>query len=262
VSFLFACASGPRLTPAGYADPKLGYSIPYAKGESAFISRDWVVRSHNSNGEPRMDGEWEVKFPLDHNNDGKPETTLTYPRYDLLLRNANDGAGIGIRRIVLGNSNRAALAPWLRSIGREISGAVWFKDGERNWTSRVRSERLLHVAGLPAAEITLDIADVDRLRLDPRSLDRVMRIVAVEAFSEVFQPAGTREDAPVEYPVRLLAFYDAAPEDFLGHEQEFTSLLNSIVLNGHSGMEAEAVVSPAPAAESAQPAPAGTAAKK
>jgi hypothetical protein len=71
-------------------------------------------------------------------------------------------------------------------------------------------------------------------------------VVATDAFEETFQVAhGVKTSAypytpaskTVTYPVRLVAIYDAAPEEFDAHAEEFTALLRGISIRGQSGVE-------------------------
>ena len=238
--FVTGCIPRSNLTPAGYAEGKVAYNVHYADPITGrrFVGNDWVLISHSTAGVPRDE---KAVFHFDVDGDGKDDATRELPRYDLRLLHA-DGSRISIRRFVFGRPQATELHAWIRELARSISGTLWFEDRSRRWTSRMRDEADLSVAGQNAVQLTVDIADADRFALAPGVIDHRMVVVVAETpFGETVSN-GLREHE--SYPVRLLVTYDAPPEVFEGHLSEFEQFLGEVEIRGARGVLRKAQPAP------------------
>lgn len=255
------CMPVSNLTPAGYAEGKVAYNVHYADPATArrFVGPSWTLISHTTTGIPREEAN---TFHLDVDGDGRDDATRDLPRHDVRVVHNADGSRIGLRRFVFGRPQATEAHVWIRDLARSVSGTLWFDGGERRWTSRMQEELDLTVAGQKAVQLTVDIADADRLALSPGAIDHRMLVVVIDTPFEEFvgtpasgglRSTGIAAPSPghaaqgVSFPIRLLATYDAPPEVFESHLKEFEAFLASIEIGGKQGVVRPSTATPFPA---------------
>jgi hypothetical protein len=244
------CVGGPVLTASGYQLTDQPFAIAYAEPKEGkrFIGSDWLLVSHSKEGKLRQDMVGQVSFDTD--NDGKTDVKREFPRYELMLKHRTDESRVNVSRVILAAEERdTELLSWLRNRTRN------YVDGERRWTSKPRAESTLTMGSFKGAEIVLEVADTDRLKLAPGALDRIVRVTVFE--TPLVEKAGAAMGASTEYKIRLVFTYSAAPEVFERHLAEVDALLNATSFGTERGISARTPVELDPAATgtSANPVP-------
>jgi hypothetical protein len=107
------------------------------------------------------------------------------------------------------------------------------------------------VAGQDAFSTVVDVSNVDRLRVDPQSVEVRVEYVMVRTPFQ-FTP---RLGGAARLPVVLLASHASSPADFEASSADFRNLLGRIDIDGHAGFSEEKAVEESAADASATPEP-------
>jgi hypothetical protein len=111
------------------------------------------------------------------------------------------------------------------------------------------------MAGRPAYAATLDVANVDQLKLDPGARTQRIQLVLMRAPND--EKIVRDEQDPrktLTYPVVVLAGYSNMPADFQTGLNDFHEFLRRLTVGAKSGLALNMTPSAPPAAPSALPA--------
>jgi hypothetical protein len=140
----------------------------------------------------------------------------------------------------------------------EIAGATYEtvqRGGRSPWESKpqivvehrhaavVLDEGPAVVAGQPAYAATIEVANIDEVRVAPGARTSRIQLVLLRApHDEIYEPI--RNEPMRHYPVVLLAGYSNMPADFAKGLEDFHGLLRKMAIGGKTGLSLE--LSPAP----------------
>lgn len=186
-------------------------------------------------GDPKASAPYRTELAIDLDDDGEIDLRANVYLYDLRLEHRNSDARIAVITYPVSSRRKdKRLEIEVRRIVGELSGSEFVRvmgnAGEvgmrgRRTTSLLLDEQSVEVAGRAAWAATVDVADVDRLTMDPSVRDLRMRIVVVQTgLQQEFGPS----HGSVAFPVRMLIVYQNDPESFEDHLADFERFLSSI----------------------------------
>lgn len=256
----------------GYTS-QYGYEIPYERGAQPLLPIDWTL----DNFEQTRDGGWErktsdryvTKYAFD-DDDGRSEASFEEPTYAVRYEHRVHAGVIWLRDIPIKRKLRSKdLHVLMQTYIDEIAGATYEtvqRGSTSPWESKpqivvehrhaaeILEEGPAVVAGQPAYAATIEVANIDEVRVAPRARTLRVQLVLLRApQDEIYEP--TRGDGPKrDYPVVLLAGYSNMPVDFAKGLEDFHGLLRKLAIGGKTGLALQlAPAAPAPAAAPAQP---------
>jgi hypothetical protein len=243
----------------GFHSAQFPYSVRYSDpGARTLLSSDWIVEnyysdSHGAPTKPKEDDDYAKEREIEL--EGGHTTKLTFDVYDVLLAHKSSDAKIWVRSIPYSpRQAQRSLRLVAEDYAEALSGAGFYasdlgrvKVQSKQYASHVVGGRDAKLAGLPAYDATIEVANVDQLKLDPKSRSEMIRVVFVR--TDFTYPV-RRVDSTL--PVMLMIGYSNAPSDFAAQSADFERFLALIGTGGKYGLEVE----PASSAGAA-PAPAG-----
>jgi hypothetical protein len=259
---LLGCQSSGVFDRAAFRSAKYPYTIRYADPEErALLSSDWVVENYYADaaGKPTTS-----KSGRDYRKDREIElasgrtTTRTFDVYDVLLVHRASDAVIWLRSIPLSPRQASLdLRVAAEQYAEGLSGSGFYATdlGHRRvesqtYASHMLSGRPVTVAGLDAYEATLEVANVDQLKLDPASRAAMIRVVFVRT---PFTAESHGVDSE-KLPVMWMVGYANNPTDFEAQSPDFVRFLGLIDANGSHGFTVLPPVQP-PAPQPPAPVP-------
>lgn len=278
-------ASRGTLGPTGYTS-NYGYELPYRPGTKTLLPPEWGVdnlRLEQATWVRKDQDRYVTEYRFDNDGDGKTDHSFKTFTYALRYEHRVDAGVVWLREIPIAPKLRNKdLRVLLQTYLDEIAGATYETVNigtglptvvvEHRQAPVILEEGPATVAGQSGYAVTIDLANVDEVRVTPHA--RVMRIQLVVMHApkdEVYEPINKRMPREV-YPVIMLAGYSNLPTDFAKHLGDFHSLLRNMTVAGKSGLTltlspaaapvahtpaAAAPVAPTPAAHApAAPAPA------
>jgi hypothetical protein len=254
LSCLLGCQSSGIFAPTAFRSARYPYTIRYADPEErALLSSDWVVENFyaDASGKPTMS-----KTGREYRKDREIElasgrtTVRTFDVYDVLLVHRASDAVIWLRSIPLSprqSSLNLRIAAEQYAEGLSGSGFYASDLGHRRvesqtYASHMLSGRPVTVAGLDAYEATLEVANVDQLKLDPASRAAMIRVVFVR--TPFTSDAGGLDSEKL--PVMWMIGYANNPVDFEAQSPDFVRFLGLIDANGSHGFTELPSVPPPP----------------
>jgi hypothetical protein len=189
-----------------------------------------------------------TKFELDVNGDGKFDTENEELTYDLRYTHKQRASVLWLRTFPLPrNSEETELRVLMRQYVDEIAGAGYEAVrlspersvvAERRYAAEIVEQSEAQLAGMPAYVATIDVANVDQIKLTPSNRHtRVQVVIAHTHFGyEVFPRYGDK----VTFPVLMMAGYSNLPEDFEKDIDAFHKFLGEIDVDGHRGFSVTA----------------------
>ncbi|MDH5493903.1 MAG: hypothetical protein OEY14_18275 [Myxococcales bacterium] len=242
---LVAMACIPRMSQGtfsevGYHHDRFSFGIAYPEGSQELLGCNWRLRNFTRTRRGRWQRidrpEARAHYALDDDGDGRPEHRATMPRAEIELENVLTQALIWIRLEPLSGWERGReLRTFTRDLREALSGSV--RVGrvalpghlqmvfEREVTTEIRQQNDAVVLGYPAHAATLEVADVERLRLSPDSREWLVRAIFV---ATPFTIPGRGRSEAVSYPILMRVIYAARPEDFDRHLPEFERFVHQL----------------------------------
>jgi hypothetical protein len=192
-----------------------------------FLSNAWVPENYALNR-----NDWELRkdaptalVSLDVKEGTKDLRQVPSP--DLVLANGRDGARISLTAHLL-PERRAADS--LEVLVREMAGSL---SGTTGWafvsvhlqhhTSQILSAGALEVAGRPAYQAVIDVADTEALKLDPTSRVARVHVILVEALR--FREGTARGRVLIELHLW------APPDKFDANDPDFERFARAVYLD-------------------------------
>jgi hypothetical protein len=281
-----ACSSvGGVLGPTGYEQAlvkyKLGYSDPAAK---KFLPDEWALDNYAYNATKRTwsekkGDEYQAERWLDEDGDGTVSPAERTPEsvFDLRFVNAHDNAVIWLKVHPLAFSeSKRDLEVVLENYADGLAGTGLFEqsslfnlkhDKARQYTTFIVSKESTTIGALAAIKGVIEIADVERLRLDPTHRDSKAALVFAHVkYRKPVSPRGrgtslwpTTSEGLRTFEERIgllvMGYYDDATR-FDSHLADFQALQSRLVVPAEAVPESNALpVLPPPAAAPAPAAP-------
>jgi hypothetical protein len=249
---LMGCQSSGFFEATAFRSRVYPYTIRYADPEErALLSSDWVVENFyaDASGKPTT-SKTGRQYQKDREIELASGRTIVraFDVYDVLLVHRASDAVIWLRSIPLsprqaGLSLRVAAEQYAEG----LSGSGFYATdlGQRRiesqtYASHMVAGRPVVVAGLEAFEATLEVANVDQLKLDPASRAAMIRVVFVRT-PFTTETRGVDSD---KLPVMWMIGYANNPVDFEAQSPDFVRFLGLIDANGSHGFK---VLPPVPA---------------
>jgi len=218
------------------------YTIRYADPEEhALLSSDWVVENYyaDATGKPttsKRRGEYRKLRDIELTSGSTTEQYVDV--YDVMLEHRASDAVIWMRSIPMSpRQPRLDLRVVAGEYAERLSGSGFFATDlgrarveSQTYASRLMSGRPVVVAGLEGYEATIEVANVDQLKLDPSSRVAMVRVVFVH--TPFTSP--TRSDSD-KLPIMWMIGYANNPTDFEAQAPDFTRFLGLIDTNGSHG---------------------------
>ncbi|MBN9167473.1 MAG: hypothetical protein J0I07_41475 [Myxococcales bacterium] len=243
------------VTPAGYHQTLYGFEVRSEGG--SFLGPDWLLDSHDKLGAPKREGIYKTQFNIDADNDGSYSHREEQLTYDLRFRHRYTNAILWLTTFPV--SSRLAetkLSVEMRELVDNMAGGRFetAKIGQTTtvedtrFATRIISEGPATLAGHDAYWATVDVANVDQLKLDASHRQQRMRLVLVRT------PFKHRVRFMVDLPVYMVVGYASAPSEFDAEAPAVKHLLDLLVIQGKQGF----VSAPAHEVRAAAPVPSAT----
>jgi hypothetical protein len=240
---VLGCQSSGFFEATAFRSRLYPYTIRYADPEDrALLSSDWVVENFyaDATGKPTTSKtgrlyqkDREIELADGHTS------RRTFDVYDVLLVHRASDAVIWMRSIPLSpRQSGLNLRVMAEQYAEGLSGSGFYATdlGHRmvesqTYASHMLTSRPVMVAGLEAFEATLEVANVDQLKLDPASRAALIRVVFVHTpFA-----TETRGVDSEKLPVMWMIGYSNNPIDFEAQAPDFVRFLGLIDANGSHG---------------------------
>jgi hypothetical protein len=181
--------------------------------------------------------EYMALYAFDLDDDGKYEDKEKLPAYDLLFKHRKTNAQMWVSTIPLSRETsekelRVLLDNYVDAMSG--SGAVVFKLGkelgidEKRYSARVVEKSPVKLSGKEALAATIEVANIDQLKLSPDARREKARIVLVRPDFRILRER--MGQAPVPFRVLMVVGYSNGPEDFDAQYSEFKRFLGKIHL--------------------------------
>lgn len=236
------------LDASGYSSAAYALSVKNAS-HGGIVSNRWRLDNlwpKRNKLVPKDTAEYMTKFYFDVDGDGKADTTEKDFLYELRLANLHNDGVIWLRTFPIAAYDaqkdlRVLMKEYIDGashngfevvvIGTSGATAVAIVQKPR-FAGKVLQENTTTLAGAAAYEATVDVANVDRITVEPDAVEKRVKMVLV-------RPGFTRtvksKSRKYQFPVLLLAGYSNNVKDFDATGKEFDELLSRVVVQGRSG---------------------------
>ncbi len=261
-AFVFACHSGVgTFAPSGYQHPEYPYLVQYADPQRKLLMSDeWQLDNFyevNRSLTPKKGADYETTLWLDVNGDGKSDEVDTVQAFDLRFTNRKTSAVAWVRTIPIEPSLRdKELRVLMGGIVERISGggyrliqlggSLYATTEDQRYAAKVIRSQKGTLAGRDAYAVVVNVSNVDKLKVDPKSVEARLMIVLCRTGIETRVTLRRKQ----EFPVLMIAELAAEPSDFDAAISDFAGLLNRISIGGKAGFTLEK-----PTEERSKPAP-------
>ena len=248
VLLVSGCRTGQgALSPTGYAPYDCGYEVKFANREQrSLMAADWRLDNFRGNADgfrPKLGSDYEAELFLDVDDDGKTNSLGVLPIYDLRFDHRRNAGVIWISSVPLDSGNKEkelrVLADSLverfsggGNVMVQIQGYDRATNTDRRYAAKLQRRAEGTVAGKPAHSVTVDVSNVDRLKVDPTNVEARITLVLVRTGASRSYGGFT-----LPFPLLLLAGYANAPEDYADGESDFASLMSRVSINGQTGFQ-------------------------
>ncbi len=251
------CRSSGVFDATAFHSSTYPYTIRYADPEEhALLSSDWVVENYyaDATGKPTTSKRgWAYRKSRDIELSDGHVVSREFDVYDVMLVHRASDAVIWLRSIPLSPRQPGINLRVLASEYAEgISGSGFYPTDlgrahveSQTYASHVLTGQPVTVAGLEAYEATIEVANVDQLKLDPSSRAAMIRVVFVRTPFKT-EPSMNSEGLPVLWMIG----YANNPVDFEAQAPDFTRFLGLVDANGSHGFT---VLPPVPSASPPAP---------
>jgi hypothetical protein len=191
------CVSTGAIDPQGYRHTDFGYAVRSLEpGSAQFLPPHWQLDNFqidrvSGQWEQKTGGHWKAVRRVDLNGDGvidKSETNEE-PAYDLHFVHEVNGGIIWVKaHPVRKDRGRLALDVVLDDYIDSLRGTGLFEQGDlfgletvvaRKFTTFVPERKSTKVAGRPAVEAVIALAETDRLEIDKSERSGIVRVVMI-----------------------------------------------------------------------------------
>ncbi|HEX2687890.1 MAG TPA: hypothetical protein VHN14_14785 [Kofleriaceae bacterium] len=255
-----------------------GYDVAYVPGTRSLLPGAWGLDNFrlDRGGQwvHKDNGRYRARFAFDHDGDGVADDELTTYTYALRYEHRVRAGVIWLREIPISAKLRhKELRVLMQDYVDQIAGATYetVQLGTVQPLSRTRPQQVVveqreaaeivedgpaSVAGLPAWAATIELANIDQIKLVPGARGQRIQLVFLRApKDEVFEDVARKRKLAA--PVLLVAGYSNYPADFASELRDFHDFLGRLRVDGRSGLMLQlAARQPAPGASAKDPLPA------
>ncbi|HEX2879820.1 MAG TPA: hypothetical protein VHO25_09845, partial [Polyangiaceae bacterium] len=247
LAMLVATGCAPKqkgaLDANGYSSAVYALSVKNAS-HGGIVSNRWRLDNlwpKRSKLVPKDSAEYMTKFFFDVDGDGKADSSEKDFLYELRLANLHDDGIIWLRTFPIAAHDaqkdlRVLMKEYVDGashngfevvvIGAAGGAAVAIVQKPR-YAGKVLHENATSLGGATAYEATIDVANVDRIAVEPGAVEKRVKMVLVRpGFTRTVKSKGRK----YEFPVLLLAGYSNNVKDFDAAGKEFDELLNRVVV--------------------------------
>ncbi|MGC4087570.1 MAG: hypothetical protein QM756_06695 [Polyangiaceae bacterium] len=267
-----ACApvSRGRFDASGYENTLYQYRVRPSPATGKLLGDGWWLDNYfEQNGKmaPKTSAAYKTKYLLDSNGDGATDVRESALLYDLRFKHRQRDAVIMLRTFPIDRDQKDKdLRVMMQGLVDEVAGGGYEavtvqRDAPTDPKVRVEEKRYAAtivdrgeatLAQQPAYWATVDLANVDQLRLTPDARRvRIRAVLAKTPYAFQATMGSTGNKGGPAYPVLMLAEYISLPEDFDKDLPEFDDFLQRVAIAGVAGYAAAAA--PAPVAASTAP---------
>jgi len=260
---LLACGGNDAISPEGYTHEEYAYRVQ-ATPDGKLMPDSWKLDNFREDeSKAKTEGIYVTTYDLDVDGDGDVEETDEAPTYDLRFKHLEDAGVVFLRTVPVSQNRRTTkLRVLMTQFIEQVAGAgyevVKLNQAasilvEKRYAAAVVEEGPAKLGGREAYFATIDVANLDQLRVDPNAVRERVQLVILHTGFE-YDPVGNPRGH--NFPVIMLAGYANQREDFARGLPEFHDFLARITINGAQGFTLAAPASnavPAPPATPAQP---------
>ncbi len=268
-----------QLDTTAFVQADYGYKVAYVDPKTkALAGADWTIDNFyvdkRGKWQPKGGADYQATREFDANGDGQIEfgERSTEYIYDVRLVNARDNGILWVKaHPVRGADAHRELDVVLNNYADGLAGAGLYAQSnlfnvehvhERRFTTFVNAKQAVDVGGLRGLEATIELAETDKLQVDPSSRSEKVRIALLKLyFYESTRSApGCGDRWPVftkgkeslcRRPGLLMVGYANTADRFADHVADFEQLLQRISFEPGSRTEDD---TPAPPSALAAPA--------
>jgi len=244
-SATFGCATGPgKVTIGSYQSDYAGLAVvgQGAPESAGLMPKGWKL--DNFFGSPTPDAAkstdaYMTTYRLDADGNGVYELSLKKFLYELRFVNLKDDGVIWLRVAPVSTDlAEMALPVLVEAYVDAMSGgsfdAAWVDRNrveakEKRYTAMLTSSQPCQLGGVECQIATIELADVDQVKLSPSKRYRKLQVLIARAPLEL----SVRRHA---FPTYLIAGYSNQPARFDADLAEFQDFLGRIVLREHRGL--------------------------
>lgn len=258
------CRSGVgTFAPQGYRHPQYPYSVKYDDAAAQrLMPEQWQLDNFfDDRGalRPKQGADYESTLYLDTDGNGENDDLGKHQIFDLRFTHRKTAGVIWVRTIPLVLSMRdkelsVLLDGMVESISGggyrvvQLAGNLYAANKQQVYAAKVVHRSPASLAGLDAYMVTVDVSNVDRLRVDPKSVEARMMLVLARTPFEFEHPGWN-----TKFPVTLFLGYSNSRSDFRASLRDFAGLLNRLEISGNSGFELPPREEPSEAIDAAVP---------
>jgi hypothetical protein len=226
-----------RFTRSGYAS-EYGYQVGYRVGTKALLPDDWSLENTR---------EYVTTYHLDGNQDGKVDSVFKDPSYTLRFEQPRVDGVIWVQSIPLDEGLRQKEPRVLMQTYLDELAGGHYELVKLNGTTPTIVEHRYAVTVVERGPVrlgdrdgygvTVDLANLDQIRLDPRARLRRIQLVLVRAPEDrlTITMEGGQPVSSFKLPVLVVMAYSNLPEDFDKSLPAFHDLLARITIGGKAG---------------------------
>jgi hypothetical protein len=246
------------ISPDGYASGRYalgvrkGYDVPAAAG---LMPEGWKLDNFNDD-EPKQGKAYQTTIRIDANNDGDFEQQEDGPAFELRFVHLRHAGVVWLRTVPVSadlatKDLRVLTEGYVEALAGGQYETTEIDQGgastlEKRFASTLLSAEPCQLAAQECEAATLELANVDQLKLDPKyRSNKLMVVITRTPF--VYWPRMRRS----HHPVYLVAGYSNQPGQFDAGLPDFVAFLQHIDIGGSRGFKASSPTSataPAPAA--------------
>jgi len=252
IATAFACAPPPTgdIGPNGYQNRSYRYQVA-SLSNGNLMSADWKLDNYyvgkKKSLRPKEGDDYITEYSLDADGDGLFETKAKEYLYDLRFKHLVHDGVIFLRTIpVSADLERKKLSTLMDRFIEQIAGAGYEVVKlnpttnvvvEKRYAAALVDKHRATLADTSALVVTLDIANLDQLKVDPAARKHRLQLVLLHTHFKYTPKSGVGKNARAKgtFPVVMLAGYANQPGDFSAGLNEFHDLLNRITISKHSG---------------------------
>ncbi|MGC4068762.1 MAG: hypothetical protein QM784_29775 [Polyangiaceae bacterium] len=244
-TLLVGCMSNrPVLTPQGLHHERYGYDVAYDDASTqSFLGDLWRLDNFYKAGwsselVPKTAAQYQSTLFFDADNNGSYETTEVASKYDLRFEHRVTAgviwlSGYPLSRFDQSKDLRAIVHDWTSDLNGAQLGMVRTDDtllvNATNLAAVQTTEVPAKLANREAIAATIDIANVEQIKLAPNARVRRIKLVMVRTGKSYRGPGGG------DFPLLLVAALSDQPEYFEKQVADFDRFLGQIVIDGERG---------------------------
>lgn len=246
LGLITGCTGTSNFSGPAYAHEVHPYVVTYDDQTArSLLGPEWILDNYQRVPPAYEGGEAELKrkdtseytadYAFDLDDDGTYEDKEELPRFDLLFKHRKTNAEIWLSTVPLSREYsdkelRLLVDNYVDAMSG--SGAVVFKLGEgagveaKHYSARLLEQSEAKLSGFDALAATIEIANVDQLKLSPDARKEKVRVVLSRPNLWL-----VRERMPkpsVRYRVLMVVGYSNSPQDFEAQYPEFERFVGKI----------------------------------